>query len=308
LTNFPHPNQLCFLYGPFRCLTLVRQFDGLLGWRCKSASRGAQRYPTLKLKVTVVLGAALAIAAIAMTSVHALADDYWEAVPSSSSVTAPAPMPAPAATRPARSHRGVASPAQPLADAANVMMACGEKAVPASAKIQGIVAQINGAWGSNVQVYQSIAPEGPHAMAGGCIFYNPAALAMLIGQRLNLTDPAVFTPMLYAIFAHEVGHEDHRDFDQSRAPVPNQIKELEADRFAGYTLEKLNVPATGLAPYWSMTGDEFGRGDSHGTSAQRVGAFKEGWHEAEWNRAEDSTSVTAATQESIAPEDSTAAP
>ena len=46
----------------------------------------------------------------------------------------------------------------------------------------------------------------------------------------------------------------------------------------------------------------------HGSSEQRVGAFKEGWHEAEWNRAENSESVTAATQESIAPEDSTAAP
>jgi hypothetical protein len=110
------------------------------------------------------------------------------------------------------------------------------------------------------------------------------------------------------IFAHEVGHEYHRDFDSSRAAVPNQIKELEADRFAGYTLKKLDVSATGLTPYWSMTGDEFGIGASHGSSAQRVGAFKEGWHEAEWSRAENSTSVTAATQQSIAPEDSTAAP
>ena len=57
-----------------------------------------------------------------------------------------------------------------------------------------------------------------------------------------------------------------------------------------------------------MTGDEFGAGAKHGISEQRVAAFKEGWNEAEWNRAENAKSVTAATQESIAPEDSTAAP
>jgi hypothetical protein len=210
------------------------------------------------------------------------------------------------ATRP--SHRSTAHGTPPAADDVKVMLACGEKAAAPSPKIQGIVSQINGTWGSNVQVYQSVAAEGPHANAGGCIFYNTAALAVLLGQRLDLNDPAVFTPMIYAIFAHEVGHEVHRDFDPSRAAVPNQIKELEADRFAGYTLKKLDVPATGLAPYWSMTGDEFGIGASHGSSAQRVGAFKEGWHEAEWNRAENSKSVTAATQEAIAPEDSSAAP
>lgn len=90
-------------------------------------------------------------------------------------------------------------------DGSNVILACGEKAVAPSAKIQSIVAQINGAWGSNVQVYQSVAIEGPHSIGGGCILYNPAGLAMLLGMRLNLNDPNVLTPMLYAIFAHEVG-------------------------------------------------------------------------------------------------------
>ena len=145
-------------------------------------------------------------------------------------------------------------------------------------------------------------------MPGGCIFYNPAALATLLGMRLDLTDPEVMTPMLYAIFAHEVGHEVHRDFSSSRITIPSEVRELEADRFSGYTMQKLGVPATGLSPYWSMTGDEFGAGSKHGSSEQRVAAFKEGWHEAEWNRAENSTAATAATQESVAPEDSTAAP
>jgi hypothetical protein len=251
---------------------------------------------------------ALALSAIGIMSPIALSadnDDDWSAVPSSSSAGAAA-VPAPTGNSPAHSpHRPAMSP---LPDAANEILACGEKAKTASTKIRGIVAEINGVWGSNVRVYQSIAVEGPHAIAGGCIFYNPTGLATLLGSRLSLNDPAVFTPMLYAIFAHEVGHEYHRDFDPSRAAEPNQIKELEADRFAGYTMKKLDVPATGLSPYWSMTGDEFSTATGHGSSEQRVAAFKEGWHEAEWNRAENSESVTAATQESTAPDDSTAAP
>jgi len=252
----------------------------------------------------------LALIAIAGSAVCTSADDDWETVPSSSSSDTTASAPAPSANPPARAPRHHSKTSAPAvaSDGSNVILACGEKAVPASPKIQSIVGQINGAWGSNVRVYQSVAIEGPHSIGGGCVFYNPTGLAMLLGMRLNLNDPNVLTPMLYAIFAHEVGHELHLDFDASRAGVPDQIKELEADRFAGYTMKKLDVPATGLSPYWSMTGDEFGAGVSHGSSAQRVAAFKEGWHEAEWNRAENSQSVTAATEESIAPEDSTAAP
>jgi len=256
------------------------------------------------LKVTVLF-----LAAIGLATAQALADDDWEAVPSSPPAEAAAPAPVAPGTPPVGAARQRATRKAPAAaDGSNVTIACGERAVPPSPKIQAIVAQINGAWGSNVKVYQSIAPEGLHAMAGGCIFYNPAALAMLLGLCLDLTDPNVMTPMLYAIFAHEVGHEVHGDFDASRVPVPSEIKELEADRFSGYTMQKLGVPATGLSPYWLMTGDEFGAGAKHGSSEQRVAAFKEGWHEAEWNRAENAMSVTAATQESIAPEDSTAAP
>jgi len=260
---------------------------------------------TKDIKLTLLI--VVVLAAMGLTASCALAADNaddWDIVPSPSSASAPA------VNSPAHSpHNRADRPASPMtADATNVFLACGERALPPSAKIQGIVAQIDGAWDSNVRVYQSVAVEGPHAIAGGCIFYNPTGLSILLGSRLSLNDPAVFTPMLYAIFAHEVGHEYHRDFDPSRAAVPNQIKELEADRFAGFTLKKLGVPATGLSPYWSMTGDEFSTGAGHGSSAQRVDAFKEGWHEAEWNRAETSESVTAATQESIAPEDSSAAP
>jgi hypothetical protein len=261
----------------------------------------------LKLKVALWIVLAILVAA----NSFALADDDWEAVPSNPPAESRAPAPAQEApgNQPALPIHHHASRTVPGAGGpSNVMIACGEKAVAPSQKIQSIVSQVNGAWGSDVRVYQSIAPEGPHAMPGGCIFYNPAALAILLGLRLDLTDPDVMTPMLYAIFAHEVGHEVHSDFSSSRTAVPSEIKELEADRFSGYTMQKLGVPATGLSPYWSMTGDEFGSGPKHGSSEQRVAAFKEGWHEAEWNRAENSTPAASATQESVAPEDSTAAP
>jgi hypothetical protein len=257
-----------------------------------------------KLKVIVPIAAALVIA---ISAGRGFADDDWEVVPSTSpagaGVTSAAPAIPPPAGRAAHGGRGLTT-----FHASQATTECGERAVAPAEPIARIVAQIDAAWGTNVRVYQSVAPEGPHALAGGCIFYNPKALALLLGTRLDLTDQAKLTPMLYAIFAHEVGHEYHGDFDPSRAAVPNEIKELEADRFAGFTMQKLGVPATGLAPYWSMTGDEFGIGAKHGTSAQRVAAFKQGWHEAEWNRAENSKSVTMATQESIAPEDSSAAP
>jgi hypothetical protein len=258
----------------------------------------------LKIKVALAFAVAISIT----VSAHAFADDDWEAVPGDAPAESSAPPPAQEspANPPAVASRHHGSHAAP--GAGGVMIVCGEKAVAPSEKIQSIVSQINGAWGSDVRVYQSIAPEGPHAMPGGCIFYNPAALATLLGMRLDLTDPEVMTPMLYAIFAHEVGHEVHRDFSSSRITIPSEVRELEADRFSGYTMQKLGVPATGLSPYWSMTGDEFGAGPKHGSSEQRVAAFREGWHEAEWNRAESSTAATAATQESVAPEDSTAAP
>ncbi|MBF6559664.1 MAG: hypothetical protein IVW56_05165 [Candidatus Binataceae bacterium] len=243
----------------------------------------------------------LALATIAVVALagRALADDDWDVVPPH---TAPS---AGASTAPTARHHHAsadAAAAAPTADA-GVVIACGEEATAPSAKVAAIVNQINQAWGSDVHVYQSVAHEGPHARPGGCIFYNSAEVVDLIGGRLDVRDANVVEPMLYAIFAHEVGHEDHGDFDPARAAVSNQTKELEADRFAGYTMRKLGVPATGLAPYWSMTGDEFGRGTSHGTSTQRVDAFKEGWHLAQWNRTEDSQPVATAGQESVAPDD-----
>jgi hypothetical protein len=172
--------------------------------------------------------------------------------------------------------------------------------------------RINGLWGTDFQAWQTIAKEQPHAATGGCVFYNSAATAALLTYRFGVNDRETADPLVWAIFAHEVGHQVHRDTDASRTQAPSEIKELEADRFAGYTLEKLGIRATDLTPYWNLTGDEYGGGTSirnrHGSSAQRIAAFKQGWHLAEWNQPEDSQAVVEADEQATAPDDPDAAP
>jgi hypothetical protein len=259
----------------------------------------------MKRSKRLAAGLALSLA-LALASYAALAQDDWAVIQRSTSGGRPdADVLAPPAQRtPSTQSR----PSQSGHD--QTLYACGEAARPPSAKVKSIIDRINGLWNSDIQVYQAVAAEGPHAMAGGCVFYNTAVMASLVSMRLDVNDPNVVEPLLWAIFAHEVGHEVHRDFASSRSAVPVETKELEADRFAGYTLQKLKIRATDLAPYWTLTGDEFGSGPGykHGSSAQRVAAFKQGWHLAEWNRPEESQAVQSALDESVAPEESDAAP
>jgi hypothetical protein len=251
-----------------------------------------------RLAPVLAICAGLALMAIAA---NALAQDDWEAVPSGGPdnriESAPNAAPKNQASAPSR-------------HSDESMTECGEKALPAAPAVTAMVARINELWGSDVRVYESVGFAVPHAAPGGCIFYNPRGMAALMAERLDVNDRAVAGPLLWAIFAHEIGHEAHDDFGQSRASTPIETRELEADRFAGYTLEKLNIKATDLTPYWTMTGDEFGAsaGDRHGSSAQRVAAFKEGWRLAEWNRPEDSQPVGAALDEPVAPDNPDSAP
>jgi len=73
---------------------------------------------------------------------------------------------------------------------------------------------------------------------GGCIFYNQKFLDSLFQQWMRIEDPDAVKPMLYAIFAHEIGHLAHSDFDPASVNVPIKSKELSADQFAGYSLER----------------------------------------------------------------------
>jgi hypothetical protein len=167
------------------------------------------------------------------------------------------------------------------ADVSNAaIVACGERARPAKPPYTDIMANLNSIWGSNAKIYESIRLSGPHARRGGCIFYNRRFLRFLTRKWMGIENPAEVKPMLYAIFAHELGHVEHGDLTPSRANVPLEQRELEADRFAGYTLFELNIrfSAEDLATYYRLIGDDFfGVRNSHGSSNQRANAFEHGY-------------------------------
>ena len=162
-------------------------------------------------------------------------------------------------------------------------LVCGERARAAGEPYVSIVQQINEASGSGFPVYETIGEAGPHAATGGCIFYNRAYLDMLLGRWMNLQDADAIRPMLYAIFAHEIGHQMHGDTTPGTKPA--RERELAADRFSGFTLELLGIrrlDPTEVTQYYQLTGDDFTGGDgTHGSGADRAAAFQDGWHRAE---------------------------
>lgn len=192
---------------------------------------------------------------------------------------------------------GAASDPAPAASAQRpVFVACGEYARKASGRMRAIMSAVDDVWDAHVRVYESVAIAPPHARPGGCVLYNPAYLNLLM-QRLMIRDSAIADAMLYAIMAHEAGHEMHGDFGPQRAQVSSQTKELEADRFAGYTMERLNIGLDNITPYYSLAGDEFNGGQTaagteHGVSTRRTAALRKGWDLAQWNQPEDYHSLS----------------
>jgi hypothetical protein len=183
----------------------------------------------------------------------------------------------------------VAGPGAPSPQGA-MFVACGEVARRPGKRMKAILGAIDEVWGAKVRVYESAAAAPPHARPGGCVFYNSAFLDLLLKQ-LMIQDSAAVEPMLYAIMAHEVGHELHHDFGPQRADTSIETKELQADHFAGYTLERLNIGLDNITPYYSLAGDEFSggsrAGSAHGDSTRRTAALKKGWDLGEWNQPED---------------------
>jgi hypothetical protein len=193
---------------------------------------------------------------------------------------------------PANDSRQLASAQMPNGMSGPAFKACGEPARPAQEPYKSIVAQLNQMWGTHAKVYESVTPMSPHASTGECIFYNSEFQQMLTSRWMGITDDDQLRPMLYAINAHELGHIIHGDLTAARASVPLKQKELEADRFAGYTLQRLGIKrfdATDTERYYQAVGDDYvGAHDSHGTGAQRTTAFQEGWDLARTGSREDS--------------------
>ena len=126
---------------------------------------------------------------------------------------------------------------QPAADGAQ--MICGEMARPAAEPYKSIVANIEREWGANAPVYESVRADSPHVSRGGCIFYNPIFMETFLRGETDEHGEPDKTSMIYAIMAHELGHIEHHDYE--RTQVSSVEKELEADRFSGYTLSRLGI-------------------------------------------------------------------
>jgi hypothetical protein len=240
-----------------------------------TAARARSRRRTLLAACTMLA----VVAGARATRAHA--DDDWHLVERHDTTQAPASAGAVAGAPAAR------------AAGDGTLVACGERARPAGEPYQSIVAQLNDMWGTNFPVYESLSAGSPHASNGGCIFYNRQFLDSLLQQWMRIDDPDTVKPMLYAIFAHEIGHLAHGDFDPGQQNVPIKNKELSADQFAGYSLERLGIrrlDPVEVTRYYQLTGDDFvGAASGHGNGEERSTAFQDGWHRAEIGLPEQGT-------------------
>ena len=212
--------------------------------------------------------------------------------------------PAAPATAPDDNSQPAPQEAQPAPEGARKI--CGELARPAAEPYKSIVADIDRQWGMNAPVYESAQVSSPHVSRGGCIFYNPVFMeAFLRGETDEHGEPDK-TSMIYAIMAHELGHIEHHDYERDASSVD---KELEADRFSGYTLERMGISRANITPFYSLGGDEFSGVHDHGFSNERIAAFDQGWKAAEWNRSESGGSAggAATAEDSSTADDSAAA-
>jgi hypothetical protein len=224
----------------------------------------------MRTRRQVWCAAMLAVGAAVCVAASARAQDDWQVVERHSD-SAPRPKAAPAAS----------------AGSGGVFIACGEKARAATEPYKSIVANLESMYGVNYPVYQSVAAVSPHATTGGCIFYNPAFLSSLLGNWMDMQKGQDRSPMLYAIFAHELGHQIHGDVDGENPGLSTKQRELAADQFAGYTLERMGFRRLfpeEITKYYQLTGDDFigpGSGGDHGTGEERTTAFLDGWNRAE---------------------------
>ena len=220
----------------------------------------------------------LAMPAVVLHARVARAQDDWQVIERHTTLQAPGDA-------------GAGAPA--VKAGAGTVVACGEEAKPADEPYKSMVAQLNDMWGTNFQVYESLKSGSPHARNGGCLFYNQQFLNSLLQQWMRIDDPDAVRPMLYAIFAHEIGHLAHNDFDPASQDVPVRNKELAADQFAGYSLERMGIrrlDPVEVTRYYQLTGDDFvGQASGHGSGDERSTAFEDGWHRAEVGLPEQGT-------------------
>lgn len=246
--------------------------------RAPTASARARIARGRRCRPAMLAACAMLTGAVVLGARDALAQDDWHVIERHSKA-------------PAQAGAAAAAPARGAGD--GNLVACGEPARPAADSYKAIVAQLNDMWGQNFKVYESLNAGSPHARNGGCIFYNEKFLDSLLQQWMRIDDPDKVRPMLYAILAHEMGHLAHGDFDTANDNVPVRNKELAADHFAGYSLERMGLrrlDPVEVTQYYQLTGDDFvGHASGHGNGEERTTAFQDGWHRAEMGLPEQGT-------------------
>jgi hypothetical protein len=230
-------------------------------------------------------------------------DDDWSVVPSQSEsqqVHESHPPKAKSPNTDSEPPQALPQELQPGADGAQ--MICGEMARPAVEPYKSIVANINREWGTDAPVYESVRADSPHVSRAGCIFYNPRFMEVFLRGETDEHGEPDKTSMIYAIMAHELGHIEHHDYE--RTDVSSVDKELQADRFSGYTLSRMGISRGNITPFYSLGGDEFSGVHDHGFSNERLAAFNKGWKEAEWGQPEDGGSAAKNASKSISDDSS----
>jgi hypothetical protein len=260
-----------------RFMAARRAPERLHGKRAIAYRAMLSRSAPARLAIAVVM---LGCAALGARFVFAQ-DDDWSVV---SHQVAPSQVREdhPAEAQPAAPQ---APPSEPQPKAGGARMICGEMARSAAEPYKTIVANIEREWGADAPVYESVRDGSPHVSRGGCIFYNPAFMDTFLRGETDEHGEPDKTSMIYAIMAHELGHIEHHDYD--RTQVSSLEKELEADRFSGYTLQRLGISRANITAYYSLGGDEFSGVHNHGFSDQRIAAFDSGWKRSEWNEPEN---------------------
>ena len=170
---------------------------------------------------------ALALAVGASGARAQSADDDWEVVDRTITTRQTTQDRAAATGNPQ-----VASAQPPNGAPAGTFVACGELARPAQEPYKSIVASLNQMWGTHAKVYESVTPMSPHASTGGCIFYNTEFQQMLTSRWMGITDDDQLRPMLYAIYAHELGHIIHGDLTAKRSASSSLVSSGTLARFA----------------------------------------------------------------------------
>ena len=150
------------------------------------------------------------------------------------------------------------------------------------ASIPSIISEIMGQIGLNKNFRIKAETDIANAAAAMILserylFYNPSWIKQVkISSGTNWT--------IYSIMAHEIGHHLNAHTLDDKGSTPP--KELEADEFSGFILNKLDASLNDSQLAMKMMGNDLGSA-THPPKTQRLAAIKLGWDKANSFRRDD---------------------